>query len=144
LWLTRQSVFEKLLKRVANTDRRLPLYADTSAFCLPGRFKYVKEVIPLAKEMPDHFVYGSDYPIPIVSFRKSKGLEEILDAFGWLATRVLPTNDFDKNHQLLKPHFSEKTFTAAAKVLRKPHSHIIDFNRYRKKLGLKKRRFILF
>ena len=139
-----EKVFDKLLQRVSDAADRYPLYADTSAFCLPGRFKYVEKVIPLAKELPERFLYGSDYPIPIVSFRQSKGLEEILDAFGWLASRVLPTNDLDKNHQLQKPHFSKQTFTAAVNVLRKPQDHLIDLDRYLKQLGVRKRRILWF
>jgi len=138
-----EKVFAKLLGRVEKGNPRSSLYADISAFCLPGRFKYVKQIIPLAHEMPERFLYGSDYPIPIVSF-KNKSIEEVLDAFGWLAGRALPTNDFDKNYQLLEPHFSKATFTAAAKVLRHPQMPLIPLDRYRKELGMKKRKKFWF
>lgn len=132
-----ENVFAKLMVRVENGDPMSSLYADISAFCLPGRFKYVKQIIPMAQEMPERFLYGSDYPVPIVSFR-SKSIEGILDAFGWLAGRALPTNDFDKNYQLLEPHFPRKTFKAATKVLRHPQMPLISLERYRKNLGVKK------
>ena len=85
------------------------------------------------------FLFSSYYPFPIVSLNKGKGLEEILDAFGWLAGHALPVNDFDKNYQLLKPHFSETTFTTAAHVLRNLQNPVPDFKRYLSRIGLKKR-----
>ena len=138
-----ENVFEMLMGKVENENPISSLYADISAFCLPGRFKYVKQIIPMAQEMPERFLYGSDYPIPIVSFR-SKSIDEILDAFGWLVGRALPTNDFDKNYQLLEPHFPRKTFTAATKVLRHPQMPLISLDRYRKNLGLKKKKSFSF
>jgi hypothetical protein len=129
--------------KIENGNLRSSLYADVSAFCLPGRFKYVKQIIPMAREMPERFLYGSDYPIPIVSFR-SKSIDEILDAFGWLVGRALPTNDFDKNYQLLEPHFPRETFTAATKVLRHPQTPLISLDQYRKNLGVKKKKNYIF
>ena len=138
-----ENVFVKLMRKVENGNPRSSLYADISAFCLPGRFKYVKQIIPMAREMPERFLYGSDYPIPIVSFR-SKSIDEILDAFGWLVGRALPTNDFDKNYQLLEPHFPRETFTAATKVLRHPQMPLISLYQYRKNLGVKKKKSFSF
>lgn len=140
-WVT---VFDQLIQRITSDIFKQPLYADISAFCLPGRYKYVKKVIPFAKEHPERFLYGSDYPIPIISFTKKEGLEEILDAFEWLANRVLPHNDFDKNYELLKPHFSEKTFKAAASILRNPMKSVPHKDRYLKNLGRKKKKFFFF
>ncbi|MCK4696452.1 MAG: hypothetical protein KAT74_11845, partial [Candidatus Cloacimonetes bacterium] len=138
-----ENVFAKLMGQVENGNPMSSLYADVSAFCLPGRFKYVKQIIPMAQEMPERFLYGSDYPIPIVSFR-SKSIDEILDAFGWLIGRALPTNDFDKNYQLLEPHFPRETFTAATKVLRHPQTPLISLDQYRKNLGVKKKKNYIF
>ena len=137
-----EQTFHLLLQRVKQADN-IPLYADTSAFCLPGRFKYMEKIIPLAQEMPYRFLYGSDYPTPIVSL-KSKRVEDILDAFGWLAERAFPTNDLDKNHQLLQPHFPPQMFTAAAKVLRNPNNDVPNLDKYLRRLGVKKRRLFWF
>ena len=137
-----ENFFHQILQRVEQA-KKLPLYADISAFCLPGRFKYVKEIIPLARELPHRFLYGSDYPVPIVSF-KGKAVEEVLNAFGWLAERAFPFNDFDKNHQLLRPHFSNETFTAATRVLRNPQQRPPTLDRYLRRLGVKKRKIFWF
>ena len=115
-----EGVFDKLLERLSSADLSRPLFADISAFCLPGRYKYIKRLIPVAKKMPHRFLYGSDYPVPIVSFSEGRGLEEILETFGWIAGRALPKNDFDRNYQLLAERFPGKTFTAASRVLRDP------------------------
>lgn len=139
-----ESVFDKLLKRVTADIAKITLYADTSAFCLPGRFKYVERIIPFAMDMPHRFLLGSDYPLPIVSFRQTDGLQEVLDAFGWLASRVLPVNDFDKNYQLLHSHFPDKIFTSASAVLRDPQLPVPSLEQFQKKTGLKKRHFIFF
>lgn len=138
-----EEVFDTLLVRVEGLKSNQKLYADTSAFCLPGRFKYVERIIPMAKEMPTRFLYGSDFPIPIVSFRE-KSLDEILDAFGWLAGRALPVNDFDKNYQLLEKHFPRTLFTAATAVLRNPHAKIPTLQKYRSWLGIKPKRKFFF
>ncbi|MBC7188375.1 MAG: hypothetical protein H5U38_15220 [Calditrichaeota bacterium] len=138
-----EQVFDLLLQRVAQVAATVPLYADMSAFCLPGRFEYVAKVLPLAKRMPHRFLYGSDYPIPVISFRK-KGLGALLDAFGWLAGRALPVNDFDKNFELLRVRFPIETFTSAARVLRPPDRPLPELDAYLRRLGVKKRKFFFF
>jgi hypothetical protein len=139
-----EKVYESFLALLQKPSLHSSLFADVSAFCLPGRFKYVKEIIALAKETPRRFLYGSDFPIPIVSLNESRTLEDILKAFGWLAGRALPHNDFDKNHQLLKPHFPDQTFTAAAKVLRNPQKNPPDLQKYLRRMKRRKRRFFDF
>lgn len=136
-----EGVFDELLDRVLRADLSRPLFADISALCLPGRFKYIKRIIPIAKQMPDRFLYGSDYPIPIVSFSDGKVLEEILETFGWIAGRALSTNDFDRNFQLLRHQFPESTFTAAACALRDPQRPVPDLKRYLRRMGVKKGKF---
>jgi predicted TIM-barrel fold metal-dependent hydrolase len=138
-----EKVFKTLLLRVEGLKEKKGLYADTSAFCLPGRFKYVQKIIPLAKEMPDRFLYGSDFPIPIVSF-KEKSLDEILETFGWLAGRALPTNDLDQNYQLLEKHFPKALFTAANTVLRNPHEKVPSLKKYQSWMGIKPKRKFWF
>ncbi len=138
-----EQVFDSLLERIAGAVAKVPLYADVSAFCLPGRFDYVAKVLPLAKKLPHRFLYGSDYPIPVVSFRK-KGLAALLDAFGWLAGRALPVNDFDKNFQLLHTHFPWETFTSASRVLRRPEAALPDYDAYLRRLGVKRRRLFFW
>jgi len=130
-----EGVFDTLLERLSGADLSRPLFADISAFCLPGRYKYIKRLIPIAKEMPHRFLYGSDYPVPIVSFSEGRGLEEILETFGWIAGRALPTNDFDKNYQLLEKHFPKETFTAATRVLRDPVLPVPRLSRRLKRPG---------
>jgi len=139
-----EGVFSSLLSIIQSQKGESSLFADVSAFCLPGRFKYVKEVISMAKEAPQRFLYGSDFPIPVVSLSESKALEDILKAFGWLAGRALPHNDLDKNYQLLKPHFPDQTFTAAARVLRDPQSAPLDLQKFLRQLGVRKKRFFWF
>ena len=136
-----ENVFESILHLLRDQKTGSHLFADVSAFCLPGRFKYAKEIISLAQDLPEKYLYGSDYPIPIVSLSENKSLEDILRAFGWLAGRALSGNDLDKNFQLLQPHFSERTFTAASKVLRHPQDSPPDLDKFLKELGKRRRRF---
>ena len=141
---TWEEVFETLRNHYLSSSKYKRLSADLSAFCLPGRFKYIKTIIPLAKAHPEKFLYGSDYPIPVVSMSDGKGLDEIVKAFGWLARRALPQNDLDKNYQLLKKNFPAGTFSAATKVLRHPQAEIPSLDSYRKSLGLVKRRWFFW
>lgn len=138
-----EQVFDLLMERVSTVAPDVPLYGDMSAFCLPGRFEYVAKVLPLAKKMPHRFLYGSDYPIPVISFRR-RGLGALLDAFGWLAGRALPSNDFDKNYQLLRTRFPAETFISAGRVLRAPDGPVPELDAYLRALGVKRRRFIFF
>ncbi len=131
-----EDVFNKLLDRVILDYADLPIYADLSALCLPGRLRYVKKIIPLVKDAPHKFLFGSDYPVPIISLSGGKGLEEILDALGWLASRALPSNDLDKNYRLLRSIFPEETFTASTKVLRNPQQPVPELKKYLASLGL--------
>jgi predicted TIM-barrel fold metal-dependent hydrolase len=124
-----EEVFEVLLERLEQL-KDLPLYADTSAFCLPGRFRYVKRVLPRIQEQPHKFLYGSDYPVPIISLREGKAVEEILEAFGWLAGRALPVNDLDKNFNLLSSILPKETFHTAAQVLRDPQAPVLSWRRF--------------
>lgn len=124
-----EEVFEVLLERIAQIDD-LPLYADTSAFCLPGRFKYVQRVLPRIEAQPHKFLYGSDYPVPIISLSGGRVLEEVLEAFGWLAGRALPVNDFDKNFNLLSSIIPEETFRTAVRVLRDPQAPVPRWRPY--------------
>ena len=134
-----EEVFEVLLERIAQIDD-LPLYADTSAFCLPGRLKYVERVLPRIVAQPHKFLYGSDYPVPIISLTGGRVLEEILEAFGWLAGRALPVNDFDKNFNLLNSIIPEETFRTAARILRDPRAPIPRLRKYKAGIDRPKRR----
>lgn len=129
--------FHQLMQRVESIEDDVPLYADISAFCLPGRFQYVQQVIPLAKERPNRFCYGSDYPIPIMSFSDGPMLKNVLEAFGWFAGRTLPANDFDKNFKLLQPHFPASVFTNAVKILRHPRAEVLPRWRFLNWLGIR-------
>lgn len=139
-----EKFFDILLKRYLSSMDKKPLYADLSAFSLPGRFKYVKEIIPVAKEYPDKFLYGSDYPIPVVALSDGKGLDEVIKAFGWLARRALPHNDLDKNYRLLEKHFPADVFHSAVRVLRHPRAEAPGLESLLKSLGEVKRRWFFF
>lgn len=130
-----EDIFMTLLQRAKNLRPEARLFADMSAFCLPGRFKYIRKLIPFAKESPHKFCYGSDYPIPIISFNDGKALHNILDAFGWLAGRALPTNDFDKNYKLLKNHFPDAAFTHSVDALRNPQQEVISLKKVASRVG---------
>jgi predicted TIM-barrel fold metal-dependent hydrolase len=134
-----ENIFQMILKRFQSIDAKTSLYADISALCLPGRFNYMKNILPLAKTMPDKFLYGSDYPIPVVSFSDDKAMSKILKSIGWFAGRILPINDFDKNYQLLNQHFLQPSFTNAVKVLRNPNQPVPDLNQFLKRFGKRKR-----
>jgi predicted TIM-barrel fold metal-dependent hydrolase len=137
-----EDIFKIILTRIQNTRARTPLYADLSAFCLPGRFKYVKDILPLIKAQPRRFLYGSDYPIPVVSFSDDKIMQNILKSIGWIAGRVLPSNDFDANYQLLKKYIPDESFSAAIQVLRNPQRPVPSFQTFLKKHGEIKRKSI--
>lgn len=141
-----ENIFKYILDRIKNTHSKKQLYADLSALCLPGRFKYVKDILPLIKEQPHKFLYGSDYPIPVVSFSDDKIMQNIFKSIGWIAGRILPNNDFDANYQLLKKYIPDESFTAATKVLRSPRQSIPDLNKFLRRHDKRKRKsiFILF
>jgi predicted TIM-barrel fold metal-dependent hydrolase len=135
-----EKVFNTFLQRLAAAADR-NLYADISALCLPGRMRYILKILPLVSERPERFLFGSDYPIPVISFREGNVLHEILDTLGWLAGRALPGNDLDKNYLLLQKKIPGQTFTAAAKILRQPQAEIPDLKSYLRELGVIKKRF---
>jgi mannonate dehydratase len=128
-----EEIFNVILMRIQNTDARRPLYADLSALCLPGRFKYVKDILPLVKKQPHKFLYGSDYPVPVVSFSDDKIMHNILKSIGWIAGRVLPSNDFDANYQLLRKYIPDQSFSAAVQVLRSPEKRVPPLQKFLKK-----------
>ncbi len=132
-----EKVFDAFLKRVRVVPQNTELYGDISAFCIPGRYKYIRKIMPVIKELPEHFCYGSDYPIPIISFDNGSTLEHLLETFGWLASRALPKNDFDKNYSLLKDHFPPQVLTNAANILRNPQKPVLDMNHYLASVGAK-------
>jgi mannonate dehydratase len=136
-----EKVLNMLLDRLGNAVRDKNLYADISALCLPGRMRYIRQILPVVTELPHRFLLGSDYPIPVISFREGNVLQDILDTLGWLAGRALPGNDLDKNYLLLHKKFPGPTFTAATRVLRQPGADIPDMRTYLRKLGVIKRRF---
>ncbi len=132
-----EKVFDALLQQVRVLPENIELYGDISAFCIPGRFKYIRKIMPLIEEVPGHFCYGSDYPIPIISFDEGGTLEYLLETFGWLASRALPKNDFDKNYSLLKEHFPQRVFTNAAHILRNPQKLVPELSQFLKRMGAK-------
>jgi len=136
-----EKAFDILLNRLYDPDRNYNLYADISGLCLPGRMRYILKLLPLASQFPQRFIFGSDYPIPAISFREGSVLDEILDTVGWLAKRALPGNDLDKNYLLLHEKFPESSFTTAARILRQPQANIPALKWYLQKMGLIKKRY---
>ncbi|MBN1347953.1 amidohydrolase family protein [candidate division KSB1 bacterium] len=132
-----ESVFTTLIQRAKALETGTRLYADMSAFCLPGRYKYIRKIMPFIKEHPHRFYLGSDYPIPIISFNDGKALQNILEAFGWLASRALPSNDFDKNYRLLRHHFSEECFKHAPDALRNPQQDVLPLRKVAHRIGIR-------
>ncbi|MGA1867315.1 MAG: amidohydrolase family protein [bacterium] len=58
------------LLRLFEIEKKLPgrIYADISAFCSPTRLFYIKDL--LQHIPPSRLLYGSDYPIPILSLSR--------------------------------------------------------------------------
>jgi len=95
------------------------LYADISAFCTPARIIYLEEIkkeIKRGSISPQRFLYGSDFPIPIVDiniFKKSINLQDLIKHIKGHG------NPLDNNYTILKEFGIHKLiFTNACQVLR--------------------------
>ena len=104
--------------RVAET-KGWSLYADLSAFCTPTRIgclKRIKEEIGQGTISPGRFLYGSDFPIPIVDINV---FTQPLDFKGLLGHVTEQGNPLDRNYTILKDFgIHESIFTNASDVLR--------------------------
>lgn len=103
----------------ASEKKKWNLYADISAFCTPTRIKYlerINEEISKGRLSPTRFLYGSDFPIPIVDINLLKGqmtLNELLEHI------KKGGNPLDNNYNILKEFgIYESISTNASEVLR--------------------------
>ncbi len=112
--------FEDLLEMLRVAEKKgWNLYADLSAFCTPTRIgclKRIKEEIRQGTISPGRFLYGSDFPIPIVDINV---FTEPLDLKGLLGHVTERENPLDRNYEILKTFgIPEPVFTNASEVLR--------------------------
>jgi len=112
--------FEELIQMLRiSEDREWKLYTDLSAFCTPTRIVYLKRInkeIKRGRIHPSRFLYGSDFPIPIVdinTFTEPLDLQELLEHIAQQG------NPLDNNYNILKEFgIHESIFTNANDVLR--------------------------
>ncbi|MDH5768245.1 MAG: amidohydrolase family protein [Nitrospirota bacterium] len=112
--------FEELLEMLRVSEKKKwNLYADISAFCTPTRITYlerINEEISKGTLNPRRFLYGSDFPIPIVDitiFKNLLNLHELLEHIKKLG------NPLDNNYTILKEFgIHDSIFTNAWDVLR--------------------------
>ncbi len=117
--------FEELMAMLMVSDKKgWNLYADLSAFCTPTRIGYLKKIrrtIDKGEIDPSRFLFGSDFPIPIIDinvFKKPGGLQELLE---WVKNKG---NPLDNNYNILRDFgIHPSIFTNAWDVLRLP-SHL--------------------
>ncbi len=115
-----RNYFEELIKLLRSSEKKgWDLYADLSAFCTPTRIPYlkrIKEEIGQGTIPPSRFLYGSDFPIPIVNinlFKEPLNLKELLEHMGEKG------NPLDNNRDILEEFgIPESIFTNAGDVLR--------------------------
>ena len=95
------------------------LYADLSAFCTPTRIRCLKRINEEIRQgtiSPRRFLYGSDFPIPIVDIN---AFTEPLDLKGLLGHVSEQGNPLDRNYEILKTFgIHESIFMNASDVLR--------------------------
>ena len=112
--------FEALLHMLRVSENKgWKLYADISAFCTPTRIGYldkIKEEIAAGSIHPSRFLYGSDFPIPIINinlFKEPLNLKELLEQV------EKQGNPLDNNFNILKEFgIHDSIFTNAGDVLR--------------------------
>jgi predicted TIM-barrel fold metal-dependent hydrolase len=112
--------FDDLLGMLRAAEKKgWDLYADLSAFCTPtriGRLERINEEIRQGTINPGRFLYGSDFPIPIVDINVFKAP---LDLQGLLGHVAELENPLDRNYTILKTFgIHESIFTNASDVLR--------------------------
>jgi uncharacterized protein len=115
-----KNYFEDLIKMLRTAEKKgWNLYADISAFCTPTRIAYlnrIKEEISQGTLSVNRFLYGSDFPIPIIdinTFKEPLSLRELLEHC------EKGKNPLDNNHDILKKFgMPDSIFTNASDVLR--------------------------
>ena len=112
--------FDELLGMLRVSEKKgWALYADLSAFCTPTRIRYLKRIcreVERGALRADRFIYGSDFPIPIVDinfFKEPMNVKELLKQM------ERGQNALDRNYEILKKFgIHESIFTNAWDVLR--------------------------
>jgi predicted TIM-barrel fold metal-dependent hydrolase len=114
--------FDALMEMLRISEKgKWNLYADISAFCTPTRITHLERINYLINRgviSPGKFLYGSDFPIPIVDiniFKKPLNLKELQENMkGW-------GNPLDNNYNILREFgIHPSIFTNAQDVLRLP------------------------
>lgn len=111
--------FDELMKMLKVSEKKKwHLYADISAFCIPTRIKYLKKINrEIAKSTISHsrFLYGSDFPIPIVDiniFKNPLNIDKLVEHIRE------QSNPLDSNFDILKEFGIHKSiFTNAWELL---------------------------
>jgi len=95
--------FDELMEMLKVSEKKKwNLYADISAFCTPTRITYLKRInreITKGAISPSRFLYGSDFPIPIMDiniFKSPLNLKELLEHIKEQG------NPLDNNYDVLK------------------------------------------
>ena len=95
--------FDELMEMLKVSEKKKwNLYADISAFCTPTRITYLKSInreITKGAISPGRFLYGSDFPIPIMDiniFKSPLNLKELLEHIKEQG------NPLDNNYNVLK------------------------------------------
>jgi predicted TIM-barrel fold metal-dependent hydrolase len=118
-----KNYFEELVQMLRiSKDRKWNLYADISAFCTPTRMTYLKRInkeISQGTISPDRFLFGSDFPIPIVDiniFNRPLNLGQLLEQTQGQG------NALDNNERILREFgIHDSIFTNAMEVLNLRH-----------------------
>ena len=111
--------FDELTEMLRISEQRgWKLYADISAFCTPTRIPYLERINAEVREgtiSPQRFLYGSDFPIPIVDiniFKRPLEIRELLEHVG------KQENPLDENYRILREFgIQDSIFTNAWDVL---------------------------
>ena len=114
--------FEELIQMLRSAqEKKWNLYADISAFCTPTRTSHLKRInreIEMGNISPYRFLFGSDFPIPIVDinfFQNAMNLNELMTHIKSKA------NALDNNFDILKKFGIHKSiFTNAWDILNLP------------------------
>ncbi len=115
-----RNYFDLLIDMLKKADsNNWKLFADVSAFCTPTRIPYlhaINELIGNSEIDPGRFLFGSDFPIPIIDINMYDGhlsLKEMLDHL------KEEGNPLDNNYDILKEFgIHESIFTNACGVLK--------------------------
>jgi len=95
------------------------LYADISAFCTPTRITYLEKIknhMSSGDIKPERFIFGSDFPIPVIDITSHKKPLSLGEMQLHLKKK---SNAIDDNHSILKNFgIDDKIFTNACNILK--------------------------